>query len=155
MAVIIIIVHVRRIIPIRIIAVVRVRVRIAPAPIWVPIRVVESAAGGAPPIAAPITATPVSATPVAVFSRFAAAEFGSASWRYRAKMFAVFAVLCAVSAVSLIFVMFRQSSANGDSDGENDRKERFHRTKVFVGARSRAFNRWSSRFRGGSPIQVP
>jgi len=35
--------------------------------------------------------------------------------------------------------VFRQSSANGDGDGENDRKEGFHGTKVFVAARSRAF----------------
>ena len=46
-------------------------------------------------------------------------------------MFAVFA----------LSVMFRQSSANGDGDGENDRKEGFHGTKVFVAVRSRAFTR--------------
>ncbi len=30
----------------------------------------------------------------------------------------------------------RPNGANGDGDGENDRKERFHSTKVFVAARS-------------------
>jgi hypothetical protein len=45
-------------------------------------------------------------------------------------MFAVFAVISAVSAVSAMSAVFRQSSANGDGDGENDRKECFHGTKV-------------------------
>jgi hypothetical protein len=49
--------------------------------------------------------------------------------------------------------MFGQSGANGDGDRENDRKDRFHGTKVFVAARSRAFIRWSSRLHGGSPMQ--
>jgi hypothetical protein len=85
-----------------------------------------------PPVAAPITATPA-----AVFSRSAAAEFrpasaelASTSRRYRAKMFAVFAMISAVPAVSAMSSMFRQSSANGDCDGENDRQECFHGTKV-------------------------
>src|SRR6266705_2486147 len=65
----------------------------------------------------------------------------SASRRYRAKMFAVFAMIFALSA------MFRQSSASGDGDGENDRQEYFHSTKVFVADRSRALTRWSSRLR--------
>ena len=30
------------------------------------------------------------------------------------------------------------NAANGDGDGENDRKERFHGTKVFVAASSHA-----------------
>jgi hypothetical protein len=54
-------------------------------------------------------------------------------------MFAVFAMISALSA------MFRQSSASGEGDGENDRQECFHSTKVFVADRSRAFTRWSSR----------
>jgi len=45
-------------------------------------------------------------------------------------MFAVFAMVSAVSAVS---AMFRHSSANGDGDGENDRKEDFHGTEVLRG----------------------
>jgi hypothetical protein len=60
-------------------------------------------------------------------------------------MFAVFAMVYAVSAMSAVSPMsavFRQSSANGDGNGENDRKEGFHGTKVFVAARSRAFTRW-------------
>ncbi len=44
-------------------------------------------------------------------------------------MFAVFAMIFALSA------MFRQSSASGDGDGENDRQEYFHSTKVFVADR--------------------
>src|SRR5882724_2756531 len=59
----------------------------------------------------------------------------SASRRLRAKMFAVFAMISALSA------MFRQSSASGDGDGENDRQECFHSTKVFVADRSRALIR--------------
>jgi hypothetical protein len=59
-------------------------------------------------------------------------------------MFAVFAMVSAVSAV------FRQSSANRDGDGENDRKEGFHGTRIFVAARSRAFTRWCRE----SPIQA-
>jgi hypothetical protein len=51
----------------------------------------------------------------------------------------VFAMVSAVSAVSAMSAVFRQSSANGDGDGENDRKEGFHGTKVFVAAGSRAF----------------
>jgi hypothetical protein len=104
-----------------------------------------------PPIAAPITATPVT-----VFSRFAAAEFRpasaelvSASRRSWAKIFAVFgmfAMIAAVSAVLAISAMFRQSSANGEGDVENDRKEHFNGTKVFVAARSRAFTRMISVF---------
>jgi hypothetical protein len=54
-------------------------------------------------------------------------------------MFAGFAMVSAVSAVCAMSAVFRQSSANGDGDGENDRKEGFHGTKVFVAARSRAF----------------
>ena len=46
-------------------------------------------------------------------------------------MFAVFAMIFAVFAVSAMSAVFRQSSANGDGDGENDRKEGFHGTKVF------------------------
>ena len=38
------------------------------------------------------------------------------------------------------------NAANGDGDGEKDRKERFHGTKVFVAARSRAFTRMISVF---------
>jgi hypothetical protein len=38
------------------------------------------------------------------------------------------------------------NAADGDGDGENDRKERFHGTKVFVAARSRAFTRMISVF---------
>ena len=45
--------------------------------------------------------------------------------------------------------------ANRDREGENDRKECFHGTKVFVADRSRAFTRLSSRLRGGSQIRVP
>jgi hypothetical protein len=44
-------------------------------------------------------------------------------------MFALFAMISAVSAVSAMSAMFRQSRAKGDSEGENDRKERFHSTK--------------------------
>ena len=44
-------------------------------------------------------------------------------------MFALFAMISAVSAVSAMSAMFRQSRANGDGEGENDRKERFHSTK--------------------------
>jgi hypothetical protein len=64
-------------------------------------------------------------------------------------MFAVFAMISALSA------MFRQSSASGDGDGENDRQECFHSTKVFVADRSRAFIRWLLRLRGEWPIRVP
>jgi hypothetical protein len=60
----------------------------------------------------------------------------------------------AVSAMSSLSAVFRPNSANGDNDGENDRKERFHVTKVFVAHRSRAFTRLSSGLRGGSPIQA-
>jgi hypothetical protein len=49
-------------------------------------------------------------------------------------MFTVFAVIIrrvrAVPAMSA--AMFRQSSANGDGNGENDRKERFHGTKYSI-----------------------
>lgn len=150
-----IIVPIRRIILIRIIAVAK-RVRNAPTPRGVPtpgnapaprgiptpvVRITKSTDEGESitvesmmtPIATPITATPVSTSPVAVFSRFATTEFRptsaelvSASRRFRAKMFAVFAMISAVSAVS---AMFRQSRANGDGHGKNDRKERFHSTK--------------------------
>jgi hypothetical protein len=44
-------------------------------------------------------------------------------------MFAVFAMISAVSAVSAMSAMLRQSSANGDGNGENNRKEGFHGTK--------------------------
>jgi hypothetical protein len=54
-------------------------------------------------------------------------------------MFAVFAMVSAVSATSAVF---RHSSANGEGDGKNDRKEGFHGTKVFVAARLREFTRW-------------
>ncbi len=54
-------------------------------------------------------------------------------------MFAVFAMVSAVSAVSAMSAVFRQSSANGDGEGENDRQEGFHGTRVFVAARQRAF----------------
>jgi hypothetical protein len=125
-------VPIRRIIPVRIIAVVK-RVRNAPAPIWVPIPVVRIAAAApvtaTPPIAAPITASPVAAAPAAVFSRFAAAEFQRASAEL-AKMFAVFAMISAVSAVFAMSAVFCHSSAKGKGDGENDRKEHFHSTKV-------------------------
>jgi hypothetical protein len=54
-------------------------------------------------------------------------------------MFAVFAMItCLVRAVSAMSALFRQSSASGDGDGENDRQECFHGTKVFVADRSRA-----------------
>jgi hypothetical protein len=53
-------------------------------------------------------------------------------------IFAVFALF----AVFAVAVVFRLNSVNGDGDGENDRKERFHGTKVFVAARSRAFTQW-------------
>jgi hypothetical protein len=66
-------------------------------------------------------------------------------------MLAVFGLISTLPPVS---AMFRQSSASGEGDGENDRQERFHGTKVFVAACSRAFIRWSSRLRGGSPIQA-
>jgi hypothetical protein len=54
-------------------------------------------------------------------------------------MLALFAMVSAVSAVSATSAVFRQSSANGEGDGENDRKEGFHGTKVIVAARSRGF----------------
>jgi hypothetical protein len=38
--------------------------------------------------------------------------------------------------VSAMSAVSRPNGANGDGDGENDRKERFHGTKVFVAARS-------------------
>jgi hypothetical protein len=57
-------------------------------------------------------------------------------------MFTVFAMVSAVSAVSATSAVFRHSSANGEGDGKNDRKEGFHGTKVFVAARSREFTRW-------------
>ena len=63
------------------------------------------------------------AGPVTICSRFAATEIPPASADLLSAMiFAVFGVfaLFAVSAV------FRLNSANGDGDGENDRKERFH-----------------------------
>src|SRR4030095_12606325 len=100
-AVVTIIVPIRRIIPIRIIAVAN-RVRNAPAPGGVPtpgnaparrgiptpvVRITKSTDGDEwttgesiiPPIAAPITAIPIPTSPAAVFYRFAAAEFLSAS----------------------------------------------------------------------------
>jgi hypothetical protein len=90
----------------------------------------------------PRIAAPITAAPVAVFYRFASAEFRpasaellSASQRPRAKMFALFAMISAVSAVSALFAMsalFRQSSANGEGKGEDDRKERFHSTKYSI-----------------------
>ena len=43
-------------------------------------------------------------------------------------MFAVFAMVSTVSAVSAMSAVFRHSSANGEGDRENDRKEGFHRT---------------------------
>ena len=46
----------------------------------------------------------------------------------------------------------RLNAAHGDGDGENDRKERFHGTKVFVAARSYALIR--SFIAGGLPILV-
>jgi hypothetical protein len=64
-------------------------------------------------------------------------------------MFAMFAMVSAVSAVSAMAAVFRHSRANREGDGENDRKEGFHGTKVFVAARSR-YGR-----RDCSPIQVP
>jgi hypothetical protein len=36
----------------------------------------------------------------------------------------------AVSAMSSLSAVFRPNSANGDGDGENDRKQCFHGTKV-------------------------
>jgi hypothetical protein len=54
-------------------------------------------------------------------------------------IFAVFAVF-ALFPVFAVSAVFRLNGANRDGDGENDRKERFHGTKVFVAARSRAFN---------------
>jgi hypothetical protein len=52
-------------------------------------------------------------------------------------MLRVFDMLSAVSAVSAVS---RPNSADGDGDGENDRKEGFHGTKIFIAARSRAFS---------------
>jgi hypothetical protein len=46
--------------------------------------------------------------------------------------------MSSLSAVSSLPAVFRPNSANGDNDGENDRKEHFHVTKVFVAHRSRA-----------------
>ena len=179
-----IIVPIRRIIPIRIIAVAKgERSAPAPGGVPTPgVRITKStdedeSVTAAPVAAAPVTATPASTAPVAVFSRFSAAEFRTTSakivsasrrsrakmfavsampaWRrLRAKMLAVFGMISVVSAVSATSAMFRQSSAYGDGDGENDRKERFHGTKVFVAHRLRAFTRLSSRLRGGSPIQT-
>ena len=54
-------------------------------------------------------------------------------------MFAVFAMVSTVSAVCAMSAVFRQSSANGEGDGENDRKEGLHGTKVFVAAHSHGF----------------
>ena len=65
-------------------------------------------------------------------------------------MFAVFAMVSAVSAVSATSAVFRQSSANGDGEGENDRQEGFHGTRVFVTVRSRAFIRLVP-----SPMRTP
>jgi len=65
-------------------------------------------------------------------------------------MFAVFGMISSVSAVPAMSAMSRQSSAHGDRDGQNDGKERFHGTKVFVAHRSRAF----TRLRGGLSIQT-
>jgi hypothetical protein len=57
-------------------------------------------------------------------------------------VFGLFAMVAAGSAVSAMAAamsaMFRQSSAQGEGDGENDRKERFHGNKVFVAASSHA-----------------
>src|SRR4030095_734937 len=124
------------------------------------------------PVASPIAATPVSTSPVEVFSRVAAAEFFrpasaelvsasrryrakmfalsamSASRRYRAKMFALFAVISAVSA------MFRQTRANGDGEGENDRKERFHITKYSLLPRRMRLSEARDRRGPESPIQA-
>jgi hypothetical protein len=44
-------------------------------------------------------------------------------------------MISAVSAVSALFAMsalFRQSSANGEGKGEDDRKERFHSTNYSI-----------------------
>ena len=49
-------------------------------------------------------------------------------------------MIAAVSAVSAMSAVFRHSSANGEGDGENDRKEGFHGTKAFVAAHSRGFS---------------
>ena len=46
----------------------------------------------------------------------------------------------------------RLDSANRHGHPENDRKERFHGTRVFVPDGSRAFTRSSSRLRSESPI---
>jgi len=46
--------------------------------------------------------------------------------------------MSSLSAVSSLPAVFRPNSANGDNDGENDRKEHFHVIKVFVAHRSRA-----------------
>ena len=46
--------------------------------------------------------------------------------------------MSSLSAVSSLPAVFRPNSANGDNDGENDRKEHSHVTKVFVAHRSRA-----------------
>src|SRR4029453_13174736 len=192
-----IIVAIRRIIPIRIIAVAK-RVRNAPTPRGVPTPGNAPAPRGIPtpvvritkstgedesvtvesmmaPVASPIAATPVSTSPVAVFSRVAAAEFFrpasaelvSASRRYRAKMFALsamsasrryranmFALFAVVSAVSAVSAMFRQSRANGDGEGENDRKERFHSTKYSLLPRRMRLSEARDRRGPESPIQA-
>jgi hypothetical protein len=57
-------------------------------------------------------------------------------------MLGVFGLISAVSAVS---ALFRQSSANGDGDGENDRKERFHGNKYSLLPARVRLSDWSSR----------
>jgi hypothetical protein len=69
-------------------------------------------------------------------------------------MLAVFGLISALPALSALSALFRQSSASEDGDGENDRQECFHSTKVFVADRPGALPRWSSRLRGGSPIHA-
>ena len=44
-----------------------------------------------------------------------------------------------ISAVSAVSAMSRPNSANGDGDGENDRKQCFHGYKIIVAASSCAF----------------
>jgi hypothetical protein len=92
------------------------------------VRVTKSTGKDESPTAAPVTAAPVSGR--SSFDIFPmrrgqiSSRLGSlvsASRRYRAKMFAM---RSAVSAMS------RLNSADGDGDGENNQKERFHSNKV-------------------------
>ena len=71
-------------------------------------------------------------------------------------MFTVFAIVSAVSAVSAMSAVFRHSSANGEGDGENDRKEGFHGTIVLRGCPlACAYLMVVAITRCESPIRVP